>query len=243
MIRRVATKLKPSIVLIDQITIKTSKPKCHLNLCLIEFIDWRYSQSLFSTSCKLTPLYLLSSSPPPPPIHEWIGTGLHIHSIQCVTGGGKGWVMWRAYTGVIHCVFDQIPNLQNCFTTHSKQNLGGGVGLRPAAQSLYWSIFKKSQHLGIGVLIDIWSMIVLHGFLCRQGSDPESRSDAMKNRHLNSICTVRLLLCLLHCYTVVWRLWLVLCVKLIKVTEQLWKGGRGGRGYESRISSMLKQGT
>jgi hypothetical protein len=32
--------------------------------------------------------------------------------------------MWRAYTGVIHCVFDQIPNLQICFTT-PKQNLGG----------------------------------------------------------------------------------------------------------------------
>jgi hypothetical protein len=66
MIYRVATKLRLSIVLIDQITIKTSKPKCHLNLCLIEFIDWRYSQSLFSTSCKLAPLYLLSNSPPPP---------------------------------------------------------------------------------------------------------------------------------------------------------------------------------
>ncbi len=23
--------------------------------------------------------------------------------------------MWRAYTGVIHCVFDQIPKLQNFF--------------------------------------------------------------------------------------------------------------------------------
>jgi hypothetical protein len=33
-------------------------------------------------------------------------------------------VVWRATTGVIHCVFDQIPNLQNCFTTPNK-NLGG----------------------------------------------------------------------------------------------------------------------
>jgi hypothetical protein len=32
--------------------------------------------------------------------------------------------VWRASTGVIHCVFDQIPNLQNCFTTPNK-NLGG----------------------------------------------------------------------------------------------------------------------
>jgi hypothetical protein len=64
--------------------------------------------------------------------------------------------MWRAYTGVIHFVFDQVPNLQNCFT---KQNLGGGGPQTPAAKSLYWSIFKKSRHLGFGVFIDIWSML------------------------------------------------------------------------------------
>jgi hypothetical protein len=29
-------------------------------------------------------------------------------------------------TGVIHCVFDQIPNLPNCFTNPNK-NLGGEV--------------------------------------------------------------------------------------------------------------------
>jgi hypothetical protein len=34
--------------------------------------------------------------------------------------GGGGGVMWRAYTGVIHYVFDQIPNLQNFFTTPNK---------------------------------------------------------------------------------------------------------------------------
>jgi hypothetical protein len=33
--------------------------------------------------------------------------------MQCVTGWGGDGVMWRAYTGVIHCVFDQNPNLQN----------------------------------------------------------------------------------------------------------------------------------
>jgi hypothetical protein len=32
--------------------------------------------------------------------------------------------MRRAYTGVRNCVFDQIPNLQNCFSTIDK-NLGG----------------------------------------------------------------------------------------------------------------------
>ncbi len=34
-----------SIVYMDQITIKTPNPKCRLYWCLIEFIDWRYSQS------------------------------------------------------------------------------------------------------------------------------------------------------------------------------------------------------
>jgi hypothetical protein len=29
----------------DQITIKTPNPKCRLYWCLIEFIDWRYSES------------------------------------------------------------------------------------------------------------------------------------------------------------------------------------------------------
>ncbi len=34
--------------------------------------------------------------------------------------GGEELVIWRAYTGVIHCVFDQILNLQNCFNTSNK---------------------------------------------------------------------------------------------------------------------------
>jgi hypothetical protein len=47
-----------------------------------------------------------------------------LQSIQCVRGGGGNRVVWRASTGVIHCVFDQIPNLKNCFTTPNR-NLGG----------------------------------------------------------------------------------------------------------------------
>jgi hypothetical protein len=110
--------------------------------------------------------------------------------------------MWRSYTGVIHYVFDQIPDLQNCFTTPKKARRG--VGLRHLPPSpLYWTIFKKSQHLGIGVFIYIWSMIVLHGFLYRQGSDPESRSDAMKNWNVNSMYSEDCFSALLHCYTVV----------------------------------------
>ncbi len=35
---------------------------------------------------------------------------------------------------------------------------GGRGPQTPAAKSLYWSIFKKSRHLGFGVFIDKWSM-------------------------------------------------------------------------------------
>jgi hypothetical protein len=42
-----------------------------------------------------------------------------LQSTQCVTGGGDR-VVWRAYSKVIHSVFDQILNLQNCFTTPNK---------------------------------------------------------------------------------------------------------------------------
>jgi hypothetical protein len=65
----------------------------------------------------------------------------------------------HTYTGVLHCVFGQILN-PSCFATPNK-NLGGeGVSDRetPAAKYLYWSIFKKSRHLGFSVFIDIWSM-------------------------------------------------------------------------------------
>jgi hypothetical protein len=33
------------------------------------------------------------------------------------------------HTGVIHCAFDQIPNLQNCFTNPNQKSRRGG-GLR-----------------------------------------------------------------------------------------------------------------
>jgi hypothetical protein len=68
--------------------------------------------------------------------------------------------MWRAYSEVIHCVFDQIQNLQNCFTTPNK-NLGGewpqiDKHLPPSTLLVN---FLKSRHLGFGVFIDIWSML------------------------------------------------------------------------------------
>ncbi len=65
--------------------------------------------------------------------------------------------MWRAYTGVIHCVFDQIPNLQIALPPQTK--LRGREGLRHPPQSPFTGNFlKKRRHLGIGVFIDIWSL-------------------------------------------------------------------------------------
>jgi hypothetical protein len=71
--------------------------------------------------------------------------------------------VWRPSTGVIHSVFDQIPNLQNCFTTPNKKPRSGG-GLRQIntfrkipLQVNFFRI-KKRRSLGFGVFIVIWSM-------------------------------------------------------------------------------------
>jgi hypothetical protein len=69
----------------------------------------------------------------------------------CEQGGTGDRIVWRASTGIMHCVFDQIPNLQNCIST-PKKNLGGeGASDREtsAAKSLSRKIFKKSRHLGL----------------------------------------------------------------------------------------------
>jgi hypothetical protein len=72
----------------DQITVKTPFPKCRLYRCLIEFIDWRTSQScwyfrlLLWTSAPLT-FSLVHLPPPFPPFPVWINTGYVF--IQCVT--------------------------------------------------------------------------------------------------------------------------------------------------------------
>ncbi len=76
---------------IDQISIKTPNPKCRLYWYLIEFIDWRDSQScwyfrpLLWNSAPL--IFSLVHLPPPFPV--WISTVVHVF-IQCVTGGGGG---------------------------------------------------------------------------------------------------------------------------------------------------------
>ncbi len=60
--------------------------------------------------------------------------------------------------GVIHCVFDQIPNLQIALPPQTKPRRGGGF-FRQINTCHYWSIFKKSLLLGFGVFIAIWSMV------------------------------------------------------------------------------------
>ncbi len=80
----------------------------------------------------------------------WISTGLCIYTV-CNRGEGGDRVVWRAYTGVIQCVFDQVPNLQNCFITSNK-NLGGEGHQtdKYLPQSPFTGkFFKKSRHLGL----------------------------------------------------------------------------------------------
>jgi hypothetical protein len=60
---------------------------------------------------------------PPPPL-PCVNKYSSIHYIQCVTGGEMIGLCGEHILGVIHYVFDQIQNLQNCFTTPNK-NLGG----------------------------------------------------------------------------------------------------------------------
>jgi hypothetical protein len=85
----------------SQISIKTPNPTCRLYSCLIEFIDWRYSQSCWSfrpllwTSTSLT--FSLVHLPPLPLFPVWISTGVYIRGLQCFklngnhTGNDRYW--------------------------------------------------------------------------------------------------------------------------------------------------------
>jgi hypothetical protein len=86
-------------------------PACEL------LLPW--TKELYGT-CVLLPLYCtfsLTSSPLPPfPMYS-------TEYRQCVTVvGGRGVEMYCGpySAGVLHSVFDQIQNLQNCFTTPKK---------------------------------------------------------------------------------------------------------------------------
>jgi hypothetical protein len=80
----------------DEETTKTQILNVVFTGCLIEFIDWRYSQynvGIFDPSCELLPFYLLSESdlPHPSPLSK-----VNVHYIQTVCGCG----------GVSSCVVD-----------------------------------------------------------------------------------------------------------------------------------------
>ncbi len=102
------------------IALKTPNTKCRLYWCLIEFIDWRSSQSCWHfwplLWTRATPPSLQFTSPPLLPV--WLPT------VYTVCNRGGGGIGLCGSTGVIKCVFGQIPNLQYCFTMPNK-NLGG----------------------------------------------------------------------------------------------------------------------
>ncbi len=73
----------------DQISIKTPKPKCCLYWCLIEFTDWRYSRSCLYFRPLLwtcAPSNLLTGSPTPT---------LELCSLKM-----KTWTFSRSYWGI-----------------------------------------------------------------------------------------------------------------------------------------------
>ncbi len=143
----------------DQITVKTPNPKCRLHCCLIEFIDWRYSQScwyfwpLLWSSAPLS--FSLVDLPPPPPC---------VNSIYTVCNRGEGgWnqVVWRASTGVLHSVLDQTKPTKLFY--HPNKNLGGEGGLRQintCRQIPLQVNFKERRPLGFDVFIVIWSIVL-----------------------------------------------------------------------------------
>ncbi len=104
---------------------KDTKPaKCHLYWCIIEFRDWRYSQSccIFDPSCELAPLYLFSSSPAPLPVG--ISTGL----IQCVTRGRRSGCVESIYRSYTPCIWPDSEPAE--LLNHRKQKSRRGGGLR-----------------------------------------------------------------------------------------------------------------
>jgi hypothetical protein len=71
-------------------------------------------------------------------------------------GGGWGYVESIYTSNTLFILPDSEPTK---LLYHPKQNLGGERPQTPASKSLYWSNLKKSQDLGFGVFIDIWSMV------------------------------------------------------------------------------------
>ncbi len=82
----------------DEETIKTQNPKCRLYWCLIEFIDWRYSQTCWYFRPFLwtvAPLRTFSlTSPTPPPLPK-----VNVQYSVWLWGGGGG---------MLSCIVDHI---------------------------------------------------------------------------------------------------------------------------------------
>ncbi len=90
-------------ITMDQITIMNPNPKCRLYWCLIEFTDWRYSRSCWYFRSLL-----------------WTSAPLTFSLVYSVCNGGGDRVVWRAYTGVIHCVFDRFRTFKIALPPQTK---------------------------------------------------------------------------------------------------------------------------
>ncbi len=115
----------------DQITTKTPNSKSRIYWCIIEFIEWRYSQScwnfrpLFWTSAPLT----FSLVHLPHPFSVWISTGLCIYTVCNGGGGGDLRVVWRA--SELDSTLCPWPDSEPTkLLYHYKQKPWGGGGLR-----------------------------------------------------------------------------------------------------------------
>jgi hypothetical protein len=111
----------------DQITVKTPNPKWRLYWRLIEFIDWRYSQSCSTPLVNYRTSNLLTGSPLPlPHFPVWISTGICIYTVcNRGRGAGCGEIIYRSYT---RCIWpDSEPKK---LVYHPKRKPRGEGGLR-----------------------------------------------------------------------------------------------------------------
>jgi hypothetical protein len=128
-----------------------NNPKCRLYCCLIEFKDWRYSQSYW----YFLPLFFHWFTSPPSPL-PCVNKCKGYVFIRCETGG-EGIGLCGEH---LQCTFTVYTVYSTRFRTYTIALLPQGASdrLTPATRSLHRSIFKKSRPLGLGVFIDIWSI-------------------------------------------------------------------------------------
>jgi hypothetical protein len=104
--RQRSTRLIPIVSTMHElINYKDTRPKCRLYWCLIEFIDWRYSQSCwyfwpsfvtYCPFCELLPPFSCSLPTSPPSQSQSI---LYTDSVWLGWGGGGGVELcWRPYS-------------------------------------------------------------------------------------------------------------------------------------------------